>query len=104
MSYYWFIFCKTDLMLEKTSDGSHTIPYGEEPPVSVKEWTTIHTIDIPEPILPGNGDTKAKTLRIDSPITDHPSYEMIGLRASNQIYLHSRESQIQNSAEYAVRQ
>ena len=82
MSYYWFIFCKTDLMLEKTSDGSHTIPYGEEPPVSVKEWTTIHTIDIPEPILPGNGDTKAKTLRIDSPITDHPSYEMIGLRAS----------------------
>ena len=33
---YFFVFCKEDLLLEKTSDGSYTIPCGEEPPTEVK--------------------------------------------------------------------
>ena len=40
----WFIFCKSDLLIEKTADGSFTIPYGDEPPVALKEWNTIHNI------------------------------------------------------------
>ena len=24
---YWFIFCKTDLLLEKKEDGTYTIPF-----------------------------------------------------------------------------
>jgi NAD+ diphosphatase len=75
MQTYWFIFCKTDLLLEKLPDGSYTIPTGEEPPVEIKPWTTIHNISPFE-------DALVKTFRIDSPVTDHPAFEMCGLRAS----------------------
>lgn len=75
MKKYWFVFCKTDLMLEKTDDGTYTIPYQEEPPTSIKEWTDIHNI------TPLN-DTEVKAYRIDFPVTDNPKYEMCGLRPS----------------------
>ena len=81
MRYYWFVFCKTELMLEKTEDGKYTIPYQENPPVEIKEWTTVHDVDIPAPLVSGS-DTEVKALRIDTPVTDHPRYEMSGLRAS----------------------
>ena len=41
---YYFVFCKEDLLLEKTADGGYTIPYQEEPPTEVKPWT--HQMDI----------------------------------------------------------
>lgn len=75
MKTYWFIFCKSDLLLEKLPDGSYTIPMGEEPPVETKPWKTIHNISPFE-------EAEVKTFRIDSPITDHPHFEMCGLRAS----------------------
>ena len=33
---YWFIFCKTDLLLQKQADGSYTIPCSEESPIELK--------------------------------------------------------------------
>ena len=36
---YWFIFCKTDILLEKREDGTYTIPCSEESPVATKPWT-----------------------------------------------------------------
>lgn len=72
---YWFVFCKGDLLLEKTSDGRYTIPYQEEAPTPLKEWTNVHTIT---PF----GDDDVRTYTIDGPVTDIPHYEMCGLRAS----------------------
>ena len=100
MKYYWFVFCKTELLLEKTPEGQHTIPYGEQPPVGLKEWTTVHTVDIPEPLRSDDGATEVKTFRIDTPYQGQEStgkgqetnMEMCGLRASyhllpRQLYL-----------------
>ena len=72
---YWFVFCKGDLLLEKTSEGRYTIPYQEEAPTPLKEWTNVHTIT---PF----GDDDVRTYTIDGPVTDNPRYEMCGLRAT----------------------
>lgn len=74
MKKYWFVFCKTDLMLEKTN-GTYTIPFQEDAPTEIKPWTAIHNIT-PFP------DGEVKTYNIDSPIIDNERYEMCGLRAS----------------------
>lgn len=63
----YFVFCQSDLVLEKTDNG-YRIPI--EPPVELKPWTTVMDID---------GD---KAYRIDHPLTDHECYEMCGLRQS----------------------
>lgn len=76
MDRYWFLFCKTDLILQKLQDGTYTIPTGKEPPIELKEWQTIHNIT---PFKDGN---EVKTAMIETPITDSPLFEMCGLRAS----------------------
>lgn len=73
---YWFIFCKTELMLEHVSDGTYTIPNQDTSPIELKTWT--HVLDV-TPMSNGN---PVVTLSIDAPITDNPRYEMCGLRAS----------------------
>lgn len=72
---YYFIFCKEDLLLQRTADGSYTIPQQEEPPVEVKPWTHIMNI------TPLDG-VEVKTFNIDAPVTDDPRYEMCPLRQS----------------------
>ena len=64
---YWFVFCKGDLLLVKTTDGQYTIPYQEEAPTALKEWTNVHTIT---PF----GDDDVRTYTIDRPVTDNPLY------------------------------
>ena len=63
----YFVFCQSDIVLEKTPDG-YRIP--TEMPVEPKPWTTIMNVD---------GE---KAYRIDQPLMDHPRYEMCGLRQS----------------------
>ena len=69
----YFVFCQSDLVLEKVGDG-YQIP--EEAPTATKPWTTVMDID------------GAKAYRIDAPLTANPSplpshhYEMCGLRQS----------------------
>ena len=53
MKKYWFIFCKTDIVLVKHNDGTFTVPLSEYPPIAVKPWTTVHHITIPETLAPG---------------------------------------------------
>ena len=92
---HWYLFCKTELLLEKRPDGTYTIPSGEVPPVPLKEWHTVHNIT---PL--DEGDIEVKAVLLDqpptellspnthhpSPNTHHPSpitqYEMCGLRQS----------------------
>ena len=73
---YWFIFCKTDILLEKRKDGSYTIPGSEASPIATKPWTHILNI------TPMNDGTEVKTFTIPEPVTDNPKYEMCGLRPS----------------------
>lgn len=63
----YFVFCQSDIVLEKTPDG-YRIP--TEIPVEPKPWTTVMNVD---------GE---KAYRIDQPLMDHPRYEMCGLRQS----------------------
>lgn len=76
MKKYWFVFCKTDVMLEKNGDGTYTIPLSEECPITLKEWQTPHRI------TPMGDGTEVRTVSIDAPITNQERYEMCGLRPS----------------------
>ena len=75
MKQHYFVFCKEDLLLEKTPDGGYTIPFQEEPPTEVKPWTNVMSV------TPLDG-IEVKTYKIDHPICDDPRYEMCGLRQS----------------------
>ena len=76
---YWFVFCKSDLLIERNDDGTYGVPTGDTPPTDVKSWTTIHNI------TPFDDGSAVKTYSIDLPVTGHPRYEMCGLRKSYQI-------------------
>ena len=85
MKKYWFIFCKTDIMLEKAED-SFSIPLSEDCPIPLHPWT--HVLNI----TPMEDGTEVKAVMIDQPVTDYPQYEMYGLRPSfyrlpNEFYL-----------------
>ena len=71
----WFVFCKSDILLRKTSEGGYEIPYSEQPPTELKPWTTVHNIT---PV----GNIQVQAYRIEAPVTDDADYEMCGLRAS----------------------
>ena len=85
MKRFYFVFCKEELLLEKTADGSYTIPCQEEPPVEVKPWTNVMNI------TPIDG-VEVKTFRVDNPVAESERYVMCGLRKSyyqlpRQLYL-----------------
>lgn len=63
----YFVFCQSDLVLEKVDDA-YQIP--NQPPVEPKPWTTVMDVD---------GD---KAYRIDTPLADDSRYEMCPLRQS----------------------
>lgn len=63
---YWFVFCKTDLLLTQAEDGSCTIPYGPQPPVEIKPWTHIMSIT---PMADG---TNVRAFRVDDPAEVSP--------------------------------
>lgn len=75
MKKYWFVFCKTDIMLEKVGEH-YTIPLSKEAPVTLYPWT--HVLNV----TPMEDGTEVKAVMIDLPITDNPQYEMCGLRPS----------------------
>jgi NAD+ diphosphatase len=76
MKTYYFVFCKEDLLLERTADGIYTIPLQEEPPTEVKPWT--HQMNI----TPMHDGTPVITYSIDAPVVGHERLEMCGLRQS----------------------
>lgn len=80
---YYFIFSKTDLLLQR--DGDHfTIPCTEDVPIKIHPWTHVMNI------TPMDDGTEVKTLNIENPdkleITDaglrEAGYEFVGLRKS----------------------
>ena len=63
----YFVFCQSDLVLEKVGD-KYLIP--TEQPTELKPWTTVMDID------------GQKAYRIDQPLTGSERYEMCPLRQS----------------------
>lgn len=63
----YFVFCQSDLVLEKTADG-YRIP--ADSPTPLKPWTTVMNVD---------GD---KAYCIDQPLVGSDRYEMCALRQS----------------------
>lgn len=84
MKTYYFIFSKSDILLQRLPDGTHTVPCTEECPVALKPWSH------PMAITPMADGTAVKTLRVEDPgnleITDEAlkaaGYDFIGLRQS----------------------
>lgn len=72
---YWFVFYKSDLLLEKREDGTYTIPLQDEPPVAYSDETDVHNI------APLNG-VEVKAFYLKEPVVDNERYEMCGLRPS----------------------
>ena len=76
MKRYWFVFCNSELMLEKTPDGKYTIPLQEEAPINIaKPIGEIHNIT---PL----GDVEVKAYNTDGISQNDGTYELCGLRAS----------------------
>ena len=73
MKTYWFVFCKSDLLLEKDGDGVWGIPLREEPPTPLKPWQTVHE-------MPMLDETPVRSYAIDRPVVDVAEMEMYGLR------------------------
>lgn len=73
----WYIFCKNDLLLQRLSDGTYTIPHTKKPPIELKEWQKVHNVSPNDP-----GNVEVRTVLIDKPVTDLPDLEMCGLRKS----------------------
>lgn len=82
MKTYYFIFSKSDLLLQKQEDGTFTVPCADCPPIETKPWTPILSIS---PMADG---TKVKAIGIDNPqqltVTDRQlasnGHEFVGLR------------------------
>ena len=72
---YWFIFHKGDIMLQKCSDGTFTIPCSDEAPIAPEEGTNVLNIS------PMDDGTAVKAFRISRPHEDG-AFEMCGLRQS----------------------
>ena len=72
----WFVFCQSDLLLKIGSGNDFTIPSGDTPPISLKEWNVIHNIS------PMEDGTVVKTVSIDNPVNNIDGYEMCPLRQS----------------------
>ena len=74
MKTYYFIFSKTDLLLQRTPDGGHTIPCCNNVPVKIHPWTHIMNV------TPEEDGTEVKTFKIDSP--DHLPMRLWLVRAT----------------------
>ena len=72
----WFVFCKSDLLLKLDSDGTYTIPSGNEPPVPTKPWTNVMIV------TPMEDGEEVRAFSIDSPVVGMKDYEMCPLRQS----------------------
>lgn len=75
MKKLWFAFKGNEIMLERTEDGTYTIPLGETPPTEIDSSEDVHNIT---PL----GGTEVKTYRLHDCLTLKSKYELCGLRES----------------------
>lgn len=81
---YYFIFSKTDLLLKRQADGTHTIPCSDDIPVKTHPWTHIMSVS------PMEDGTEVYTFKVENPMQievlseslKRDGYDFIGLRES----------------------
>lgn len=81
---YYFIFSKTDLLLQRQADGSHTIPCSDDVPVKIHPWTHVMSVS------PMEDGAEVYTFKVENPTQmevlsediKHDGYDFIGLRES----------------------
>lgn len=71
----WYVFFKDNLLMQKTTEGTCTIPWGIQPPVAPSKEQKTHRVLLPTGIY-------AKTFAIDYPIAETSQWMMTNLRAS----------------------
>jgi len=76
MKRLWFIFHEGDIVLERLSGGSCSVPKGEQPPIATTEQTHILNVSPMD-----NGD-EVKAFMTETLPADHARYEMCSLRNS----------------------
>ncbi len=72
----WFIFCKSDILLQKLSDGVYKIPEGDCPPIAIAAGCHIHNI------TPMDDGTPVRTYYADENIEMPGGFEKFSLRES----------------------
>ena len=75
MKKYWFVFCKDDLLLQRSEGENYTIPLQEEAPTELKPWTTVLNI------TPLDG-IPVKAYSIDAPITSPDASQTVNSESS----------------------
>ena len=81
---YYFIFSKTDLLLKRQADGTHTIPCSDDVPVKTHPWTHVMSVS------PMEDGTEVYTFKVENPMQievlseslKRDGYDFIGLRES----------------------
>ena len=76
MKKYWFVFCKDDLLLQRSENENYTIPLQEEAPTELKPWTTVLNI------TPLDG-IPVKAYSIDTPITSADDSQIVNRQSLN---------------------
>ena len=71
----WFIFCNSELLLQKDSDGTCRIPESSTSPIDLPSDTIVHTIP------PMEDGSDVRTCGVDTPVKKD-GYEMCPLRQS----------------------
>ncbi len=72
----WFVFCKSDIVLQKQADGVYRIPEGDCPPTAPASGSHIHNITPMEDGIP------VRTYYADEHAEVPDGYERISLRES----------------------
>lgn len=71
----WYIFFKDNILMQKNTDGTFTIPTGTRPPIAPPHKQTIHRVLLPTGIY-------VYAFAIDYPLAETDQWTMKGLRAS----------------------
>ena len=75
---HWYIFCKTELLIEQTPEGNYRVPEGEEPPIHLEPWESIRRIYPDDE----DGASVHAVLVNTPPRLPSEKFEMCGLRKS----------------------
>ena len=82
----WVCLCAGDILLRREgADGAFSLPVGCEPPIPLQPWHIATTLQVDE--------QEVKIVRLDHPVTNNPSLEMMGLRKTHSVL---------NDKEYAL--
>lgn len=85
MSKVWACLCAGDILLRREgADGAFSLPVGDEPPVALKPWNIVTSIEMR---LPDNISmvTTARIVRLDKPVVGIADLEMMGLRKTHAV-------------------